>query len=272
MVVIINPGAIDEFNNLSTLKIDYSHGQIITPNRLISRHDLNAKNKLGADIPLSRTAKIGIIQENISPELLNSIFTVNGFLATMKYRLGKYVERTSTSRPLTFLYPSLEIKSFEKLDSDQKINDFYRFFCDLSVELGLEVVALPIVKDVETARKLTNSRNLQLIPVLNLKNQDIGVLSNQFTDCIGKETDIPIIAFKFYSFASANLGYNMVMDKLEKIHNGNQATMIVNVDRTLQANPLGISAPHYGSFFFADLIAEKYSIRIPDDKEKSIIK
>ena len=268
MVITINPGSVDEFNNLSTLKINYTHGQILTPNRFISRHDLNAKNKLGAHIPLARTAKTTIIQESINPELLNSILRVNGFLATMKYRLGKYVERTSTSRPLIFLYPSLTIKSVEVLDTNQKISDFYRFFCDLSVELGLETVALPIIKDVETARKLTNSKNLQLIPVLNLKNPDIGVLSNQFTECIGKETDIPIIAFKFYSFASANLGYNMVMDNLENIHNGNQATMMVNVDRTLQSHPLGISALHYSSFFFADLIAEKYSIRIPNEKKK----
>ena len=269
MGITINPGSVDEFNNLSTLKIEYSRGKILTPNRFISRHDLNAKNKLGADIPLSRSSKTTIIQENISPELLNSILNVNGFLATMKYRLGKYVERTSTSQPLTFLYPALEKKSFTHLESDKNIRDFYRFFCDLSVELGLEIVALPIVKDVETARSITISKNLQLIPILNLKNSDMKILSNQFKDCIGNESDIPIIAFKFYSFSSANLGYNMVMDKLDDIHEGNQATMLVDVDLTLQANPLGISAPHYGSFFFADLIAEKYSLRIPTEKEKA---
>lgn len=269
MGITINPGSIDDFNSLSTLKIDYSHGQILTPNRFISRHDLNAKNKLGADIPLSRSSKTTIIQENIDPELLHSILNVNGFLATMKYRLGKYVERTSTSRPLTFLYPALEKKSFVKLESDTNIRNFYRFFCDLSVELGLEIIALPIINDVETARSIAASKNLQLISVLNLKHQDMKILSNQFQNCIGKETDIPIIAFKFYSFASANLGYNMVMDKLNDLHEGNQATMFIEVDRTLQANSLGISAPHYGSFFFADLVAEKYSIRIPDDKEKT---
>ena len=269
MGITINPGSIDEFNNLSTLKIDYSHGQILTPNRFISRHDLNAKNKLGADIPLSRSSKTTIIQENINPKLLDSILNLNGFLATMKYRLGKYVERTSTSRPLTFLYPALEQKSLLQLSSEQNIIDFYRFFCDLSIELGLETIALPIVKDVETARIICVSKNLQLIPVLNLKTLNIKILSNQFNDCIGKETDIPIIAFRFYSFASANLGYNMVMDKLNIVHEGNQATMFMGVDRFLKSNPLGISAPHYGSFFFADLIAENYSIRIPKNKGKT---
>ena len=96
MVITINPGSRDEFNNLSTLAINYSHGKVRTPNRFVSRHDLNAKNKLGADIPLSRTSKITIIQYYVNPQMLESLLSINGFLATMKYKIDKYVDRTST--------------------------------------------------------------------------------------------------------------------------------------------------------------------------------
>jgi len=119
MVISINPGGRDKFNDLATLQIDYSDGHIFTPNRFVSRHDLNAKNKLGADIPLSRSSKIVMIQEIVDPQLLNSLLTVNGFLATIKYRLGKYVERTSTAKPLTLIYPSLTKAAFQTLTSQQ---------------------------------------------------------------------------------------------------------------------------------------------------------
>ena len=262
MVITINPGARDEFNNLSTLNISYSRGRILTPNRFVSRHDLNAKNKLGADIPLSRTSKITIIQEIIDAKILESLLQVNGFLATMKYKLGKYVDRTNTAKPLTLIYPFVTKDALSHVDTQQSTVDFYRFFCDLAVELGLEAVVLPIISDVESARKIAETKNLQLIPILNLRHAT-NILKTQLDYCRGKESDIPIIAFKFYSFASANLGYNLVMDQLENIHEGNQATMFVDVNRILPANILDISAPHYGSFFFADLIAEKYGLKIP---------
>lgn len=272
MVITVNPNARDEFNNLSTLKINYSRGRVLTPNRFISRHDLNAKNKIGADMPLSRTSKIVLIQEMVGPNMLKSLLRTNGFLATMKYRLGKYVDRTNTAKPLTFIYPHVTKDAISWLKTPKQINEFYRFFCDLSLELGLESVVLPIISDVDSARKNANKKNLQLIPILDLKN-DISILEEQFTECKGNESDIPIIAFKFYSFASANLGYNLVMDNLESIHEGNQATMLVGVDRALSANALDVSGPHYSSFFFADLVAERYGLSIPKlDKDGQIIK
>jgi len=52
MVISITPHARDNFNDLSTLTIKHANGKIDTPNRLVNRYDLNAKNEIGADIPL----------------------------------------------------------------------------------------------------------------------------------------------------------------------------------------------------------------------------
>ena len=68
----------------------------------------------------------------------------------------------------------------------------------------------------------------------------------------------PLIGFKFHAFPQANLGYNLIMDNLEKIHEQHKATMLVDTNRILPGNEAGISGPHYGAFFMADLLAERY--------------
>lgn len=59
MVISIEPRNRSEFNDLATLSILHSKGKVETPNRLVNRHDLNAKNAIGADIPLCLNNKIG---------------------------------------------------------------------------------------------------------------------------------------------------------------------------------------------------------------------
>jgi len=68
MVISVTPNERDKFNDLSTLKIKHAKGILETPNRLVNRYDLNAKDQIGADIPLTRTSKSFIVQENINPE------------------------------------------------------------------------------------------------------------------------------------------------------------------------------------------------------------
>ena len=80
MVISVTPNERDEFNDLSTLKIRHAKGIIETPNRLVNRYDLNAKDQIGADIPLTRTAKSFIVQVNINPEKLNFVLPKNVIL------------------------------------------------------------------------------------------------------------------------------------------------------------------------------------------------
>mgnify|MGYP004004978739 FL=1 len=63
MVISIRPGDRDSFNDLSKLKIYHKKGIISTPNRTVMKYDLNAKNELGADIPLTRASKCFTLQE-----------------------------------------------------------------------------------------------------------------------------------------------------------------------------------------------------------------
>ena len=75
MVISISPGARDEFNDLTTLKIKHKKGIIETPNRLVNRYDLNAKNAIGADIPLTRASKSFLIQESFNENKLELVLT-----------------------------------------------------------------------------------------------------------------------------------------------------------------------------------------------------
>ncbi|MCA9812996.1 MAG: hypothetical protein KC483_09085 [Nitrosarchaeum sp.] len=268
MVISISPQGRDSFNDISTLNIDYKNGRFRTPMRIVNRHDLNAKDKIGANIPLTQNSHSLLIQEWINPSTLDSILNTNGYLRTMAYRLRKYVDRVKTPNPLVFLYPTLTNDSIELIDNN--IRDFATFCCDLANELGLESILLPIVKDAKEIKDICNRKNVQLIPILNLKEHDFSSFKKKYYDIRNSDPqDIPIIGFRFYSFPSANLAYNLIMDDFEKIHENNQATMLVDVDRLLPGNPSNISAPHYGPFFIADLVAERYAGGGPRNEEDS---
>jgi hypothetical protein len=62
------------------------------------------------------------------------------------------------------------------------------------------------------------------------------------------------------------------MDDLDRLHENNQASMMVDVPRFLQPSDcLNVSALHYSSFFMADIVAERYFGQIgmsKPDKEK----
>jgi len=259
MVISVTPNERDEFNDLSTLKIRHAKGIIETPNRLVNRYDLNAKDQIGADIPLTRTSKSFIVQENINPEKLNFVLTKNGYLGEILGKIRPILSRID-SESLVFLYPSMTPETANLLDTPKKFNDFTRFFCDLAINLGLESLVMPIIKNVNDVQNITTKKGLQLVPVLNLR-ADTPILNKQFFDCrnAGSE-NIPIITLKFSTYPMANKGFDLVMDNFETLHEDNQAIMMVDSPRMLgSAESLNVSGPHYGSFFTADLIAERYT-------------
>lgn len=90
MVISIQPRSRSEFNDLATLSISHSKGKVETPNRLVNRHDLNAKNAIGADIPLTRTSKTFILQEIVNSKKLENILNINGYLNQVFLRLRVY--------------------------------------------------------------------------------------------------------------------------------------------------------------------------------------
>ena len=260
MGIEITPSRRDsKFNDLATLKISHSKGAFETPNRMINRHDINAKDNIGAEIPLTSSSKTFMLQENVDPEALHHILNDNGYLDVVVKKVRSFDERADMSDALVLLYPHLTADAVADMSTEQGY-EFVRFFGDVAVELQLDSVVMPVVGDLGQELLLVRKRNLQLIPVLNLR-ETTQTLSNQYEYC--RKTganDIPLIAFKFAPFPKANKGYNMVMDTLDKLHEGKQATLILDAPRRMRGNYPSISGPHYAPFFIADLVSETYRV------------
>ena len=107
MVISIRPGDRDSFNDLSKLKIYHKKGIISTPNRTVMKYDLNAKNELGADIPLTRASKCFTLQEVINPDKLTRILTENGYMAEVLSDVRSSLNKIGTPESLVLFYPSL---------------------------------------------------------------------------------------------------------------------------------------------------------------------
>lgn len=75
--------------------------------------------------------------------------------------------------------------------------------------------------------KLTNKRNLQLIPILDLKGAT-PLLSSSFYFRYAGSQDIPIIGYKLSTYPNANKGYDMMRDDLDKIHEDDQGSCMYN--------------------------------------------
>lgn len=259
MVISLTPHSRDNFNDLSTLTIKHAHGKIETPNRLVNRYDLNAKNEIGTDTPLTRISKSFMIQENINPKKLHNVLTKNGFLGEL---LAKFhpIKNRIDSDALNLFYPSLTSESLDSLDTRKKRFDFIRFFCNVANQLGLESIVLPTMDNIIEMNAYVARHGLQLIPVLNLKEETVN-FEKQLTMCqsIGNQ-DVPLIALKFTQYPKANKTYDLIMDNFDAIHEKHQGIMMVDVPRALYSDTnYNVSAPHYGSFLTADLIVEGYT-------------
>jgi len=260
MVITIAPhGRDSKFNDLATLTIRHTKGSFATPNRIVNKHDHAAKDAIGANIPLTRTSNSFIIQENVDPEILNNIFTKNGYLNQMLTKTKSWAEKVGNKNALILLYPNLTKDAIKELDTPIKRKKFSKFFSNLSLELGIETVMIPILNTFEEIKPSVNLEKLQIIPVVDLQDK-----TEDFTkkfEAINNEAaeDIPIMAFKFAPYPKANLSYDLIMDKFDKIHEKHKAIMIVNSERYLRSsNSLNVSSPHYGSFIIGDLVAERF--------------
>ena len=76
--------------------------------------------------------------------------------------------------------------------------------------------------------KLINKRNLQLIPILDLKRSNPVIIKSSFYFRNAGSQDIPIIAYKFSTYPNVNKGYDMVMEDPDKIHEDGQASCMYN--------------------------------------------
>jgi len=254
MVISISPhGSDKKFNHIATLTLDHSRGKIDTPNRVVDKHDLNAKNAIGSEIPLTRRSKTFIVQEIVEPEKLDFILNRNGYLKEMINRIREITKRLDQESCI-FLYPSLTADSEKFLSKISRKNDYIKFFCDVAKYLELESVVLQPIGSLENTYEVVKKQDLQLIPILGL-DAKTEIITNQFEYCrtVGAQ-DIPIIGFKFVTYPNANKGYDLVIPKLDELHDDGQATMMVDIPRSTSS----VSAHHYAPFFMTDIMAGRY--------------
>ena len=270
MVITISPGSRDsKFNDLATLKIKHKNGTVDTPNRLVNKHDHSAKDAIGANIPLTRTSKSFIIQENIDPDILNNIFTKNGYLNQILTKTKTWADKIGNKNALVFLYPNLTKDAKNELDTPEKRKKFSRFFSNLATEMNIESIMLPVINTFDEIKSSVNLKDLQIIPIIELQDPT-EEFTKKFNDCKSEESeDVPILGFKFAPYPKANIAYDMIMDEFDKIHEKSKAVMIVNSERYLRANTSrNVSGPHYGSFIVGDLIAERFiTVRGSSDRK-----
>lgn len=276
MVITISPsGRDDKFNDLATLKIRHSGGTIDTPNRLVTKNDHAAKDAIGANIPLTRTAKSFIIQENINPNTLNDILTKNGYLDQMLARTKPWTDKIGNKKALIFLCPNLTNDCKGKLDTVKKRKKFSQFFSNLAIQMGIESVMLPVINTFDEIKSAVDLKHLQVIPIIDLQDPT-DEFTKKFKSCkMEGSQDVPILGFKFAPYPRANIAYDMIMDEFDKIHEKSKAVMIVNSGRYLRAGgSRNVSGPHYGSFIVGDLVAERFNtggFRVqPDTSNKSV--
>jgi hypothetical protein len=259
MVISISPSArSSKFNNLATLKIEHSAGIVESPNRLVNRHDLNAKDAIGANIPLTRSSKTFIYQDIVDDEKLDSVLHKNGYLDEILQKANSFATRIGRSESLFLLYPSLT-KSVASSMNERAKHQYMQFYCALAQIMRLDAIILPYITDISDILSITKRHDLQLIPVIKLKGSTKD-FSKKFHACrsVG-HADIPFIGLKFATYPKADKAYNLVMGSLEPMHEKRQGTMLIDSPRYISSdNSLNVSGLHYSPFFMADLVAERY--------------
>ena len=104
MVLSISPGSKDDDSKLTILKIKSSKGLITTPMRSVNRNDASAKDAIGSNIHLAKTAKSFFyeIPFNMN-DVLNILNDENNFGNNEK-RVLELIDRFSTQQILFLLY------------------------------------------------------------------------------------------------------------------------------------------------------------------------
>ena len=158
-----------------------------------------------------------MIQEAINPSKLVDVLTKNGYLGELLTKFRPIQNRIDPDS-LTLLYPSLTSESLQNLDTRKKKTDYIKFFCNMANELNLESVVLPAIDNIIEMNTQVTKHGLQLIPVIDLK-EDTPIFEKQIDNClkIGNR-DIPLIALKFAQYPNANKAYDHIMDNFETIH------------------------------------------------------
>lgn len=258
MVLSISPGTEDEKTKISTLKIKGSHGLCNTPNRIINRNDISAKESLGLNIQLGGYGK-SLFYE--MPFNMNDVLVLLHDEKTFEKKINSIRDlknRFQQSGTLFFLGLSLTDEALSNLINSKKVTKFVNRFCRIIKNLELETVHLPDFENIKSVKKIVNRFDLQYIPMIDPK-QDKDILNKQLDyfdnfECV----DSPLLSFKFRTFDKTDSNYKIIKSRIENWHEKNKATMVHGAERQLK-NCRDVSGIHYSSLMTADITVAKFS-------------
>jgi hypothetical protein len=258
MVISIEPIDRSDFREFSRLKIKYERGSLETPNRFVTMVDLNAKDGIGANIPLTRLRKLFLLEEKINFTTLLSIKETNGYLSTFVNRVSKKTNYTSTSGSMKVFYPSLTDDLRHSLKSGtMSYFECFNFLVSATNVLNFDYLLLDEIFVTSETKQLLSSIRTQYSPVVDIREKrQVHKKLNLALSIPPIES--PFLAIRFASYLSANKAYDYLNLRLDKIHESKRAVLSVGSPRPLSyEESLDISAPHYGPMIVSDLIAER---------------
>lgn len=259
MGIIIRPEERDE-NNLTRLTIDYKISKTETPNRSVNRNDINAKNSLGANIPLTRMRNIFIYEESINEKFVNNILNINGYLAEFRNKIDKYFLRIEDNKCLKGVFPKLNNELLKKVKNNPYSETslaIKEFLLDLTQELKSEVYIFNREILDSNAINFLNGNDITYVPVYKIKEHK--VIEKDFNYWKNANSLVPFIGFTYSSYPYAHLSYKYIISHLDNVHESSKGIIMVDIPRKVDLDPYkDISAPHYSSFLISDISTEIY--------------
>ena len=266
MGITVTPKERDEATDLSRLEIKFDRGNVESPSRFITKVDINAKDGIGADIPLSRTRKLFMYEEFVNPNTIDNILNKNGYLATFLSNFQNFLLRVERSDALRLVYPKFTRSGLDNLESigESGRNKVWQFIFDAIHELSYGKAAidgfyLQFDHLTEAGKRYALSQNLPFIPVIDIHG-DIRVVTKQMNDYMSLPSAlVPFIGLTYSTKTRSNLAYNQAISVLDSLHEAGKGFITVGSPRTSGrwTEDPDVSAIHYSSFIVADLAAER---------------
>jgi hypothetical protein len=266
MGINIIPKERDEKSDISRLEIKYNRGSVESPNRFITKVDINAKDNIGADIPLTRTRKLFLGEEFINPSTINLILNNNGYLGIMLAKYQKFLLRLRNSDPLRLIFPKFTKNGKEEFQSlnNSSQNRVIHFIFQLIQELSNGNSMLDgfcIQYDIlsKEARQYLENQDLPFIPVVDM-HEESKIINKQIDDYLQMSSStVPFIGLTYSTLTRTNLAFNKVISVIDKLHEQGKGFITVDSPRVsgVYSEDPDVSALHYSNFVSSDLSAEK---------------
>lgn len=266
MGITIVPKEKDETTDISKLEIKFPRGSIESPSRFITKVDLNAKDGVGADIPLSRTRKLFLFEEFINPNKINKIINENGYMATFLTNFSNFLSRVERSDALRLVYPKFTSDGLSTLDSigESNKNKVWTFIFQVISELvsGKDTIDGFFVQYdhlTQAAQRYIATQDTPFIPTINIHGNYRVVTSQLDSYSKMPSSLVPFIGLNYSTLSRSNLAYREAISMLDALHESGKGFITTDSPRVAGRTVLDpdISALHYSSFIVADLVAER---------------